>query len=189
MGCAPLFETILSWHVNLREKFKNIRSMFNPLSRYEFGPPTFFSKTLKFSILFYSSWQILGGDQFRKASRSRKKKSKQSEITWKQLEPVRSISNIEKRREFVRALCDAGRRTRFARETRPNFWNFFSELWVLGTCSSNVKVNPVISWNGHNSFQRIFPSSSRNFTSRQPRGLFLYCFLFDKSRLWEILVD
>ena len=39
-----------------------------------------------------------------KACRSRKKESKQSEITQKQSEPVRSISKIEKRREFVRAL-------------------------------------------------------------------------------------
>jgi len=35
---------------------------------------------------------------------TREKESKQSEITWKQSKPVRSISMIEKRREFVRAL-------------------------------------------------------------------------------------
>jgi len=71
---------------------------------YEFGLPKFFSKTFNFSIIFYSTWQISGLGQFRKACRSRKKESHQSEITWKQSEPVRSISEIEKRREFVRAL-------------------------------------------------------------------------------------
>jgi len=76
----------------------------NPLNRYEVGPPKFFSKTFKFSIILCSTWQISGGGQCRKASRSRKKESKQSEITWKQSEPVKSISKIEKRREFVRAL-------------------------------------------------------------------------------------
>jgi hypothetical protein len=34
----------------------------NPLHRYEFGPPKFFSKTFKFSIMFYSNWQISGGE-------------------------------------------------------------------------------------------------------------------------------
>jgi len=75
-----------------------------PLHRYEFGPPKFFSKSFKFSIIFHSTWQISGGGQWRKACRSRKKESTQSEITWKQSEPVRSISKIEKRREFVRAM-------------------------------------------------------------------------------------
>jgi len=75
-----------------------------PLHRYEFGQPKFFSKTFIFSMIYYSTWQITGGGQFRKACRSRKKESKQSEITWKQSEPVTSISKIEKKREFVRAL-------------------------------------------------------------------------------------
>ena len=34
----------------------------NPLHRYEFCPPKFFSKTFKFSIMFYSNWQISGGE-------------------------------------------------------------------------------------------------------------------------------
>ena len=67
-------------------------------------PSEFFSKTFKFSMIFYSTWQSSGEGQWRKAYRSRKKESKQSETTWKQSEPVRSISNIEKRREFVLAL-------------------------------------------------------------------------------------
>jgi len=75
-----------------------------PFHRYGFGPPKFFSKSLKFSIIFYSTRQILGGEQCRKAYRSWKKEMKTSEITWKQLEPVRSISKVEKRRECVRAL-------------------------------------------------------------------------------------
>ena len=76
----------------------------NNLHRIEFGPPKFFSKTFKFSIIFYSSLQISGGGHFRKACRSRKKESKPSEITCKHSEPARPISKIEKRKEFVRAL-------------------------------------------------------------------------------------
>jgi len=47
--------------------------IYDPLHRYEFGPPKFFSKTFKFSIIFYSTWQISGGGRWRKACRSRKK--------------------------------------------------------------------------------------------------------------------
>jgi len=75
-----------------------------PLHCYKFGPLKFFSKSFKFSITFYSSWQFSGGGQWRKACRSREKESIQSEIMWKQSELVRSISKIEKRKEFVRAL-------------------------------------------------------------------------------------
>ena len=74
----------------------------HPLHRYEFGQPKFFSKTCKFSVIYYSTWQISGGGQWRKAYRSRRKESKQSQITWKQSEPFRSISQIEKTSEFVR---------------------------------------------------------------------------------------
>jgi len=76
-----------------------------PVHRIEFSPPKFFSKTFRFSIIFYSTLQNFGGGHFRKACRSRKKESKQSEITCKQSEPVRTIFKIEKRRQFVRALC------------------------------------------------------------------------------------
>jgi len=31
-----------------------LRSQFHPLHRYEFDPPKFFSKTFKFSIIFYT---------------------------------------------------------------------------------------------------------------------------------------
>jgi len=78
---------------------------YHPLHRIEIGPPKFFSKTFRFSIIFYSTLQIFGGGHFRTACRSRTKESKQSEITCKQSEPARTISKIEKRREFVRASC------------------------------------------------------------------------------------
>ena len=74
-----------------------------PLHRYEFGPPKFFSRTFQCFIMFYSTWQISGGGQWRKACRSQKKERKQSEITW-------TVGTCEKhfydseRREFVRAL-------------------------------------------------------------------------------------
>jgi len=56
-------------------------------------------------MIFYSTFQISGGGQFRKACRSPKKESKLSEITCEELEPARTISKIEKRREFLRGLC------------------------------------------------------------------------------------
>jgi len=77
----------------------------DPLHRIEFFPSKFFSKTFKFSIIFYSALQIFGGAHFRKACRSRKNGSKPSEVTCKQSEPARTIFKIEKRREFVRVLC------------------------------------------------------------------------------------
>jgi len=88
------------------ERFKStsVVQVPYPLHRFEFGPPKFFSKSFRFSIIFYSSYQISGGGQWRKACRSREKETIQSEITWKQSEPVRNISKIEKRRECVRAL-------------------------------------------------------------------------------------
>jgi len=51
--------------------------------------------------------KIPRGVQFRKSCRSRKKnqqQQQQSEITWKLLEPVRSISKIEKRKAFALSL-------------------------------------------------------------------------------------
>ena len=38
---------------------------------------------------------------------------------------------------------------------------------ILKLLTSNVKVNPVISWNGRNSFHGIFPSNSQDFTTPQ----------------------
>ena len=53
-------------------------------STLEFGPQKFFSKTFRFSTIFYSTLQFFGEGHFRKSCRSRKKESKQSEITRKQ---------------------------------------------------------------------------------------------------------
>jgi len=95
---------------------------------------------------------------------------------WKNCRKIRAFRKIaveRKGRDQAGEDDDAGRRTEFARQKSPDSWNFSSEFWVLGTFSSNVKINLVISWNGDNSFQRTFPSNSRNFTTHQPRGLFL----------------
>jgi len=101
---------------------------FTPLHRIEFGPPKFFSKTFTFSLIFYSTWQISGRSHFRKACRSRKKESKPSEITCKQSELARTISKIEKRREFVRALCN---------EQYPK--NSFKRLYIEGVAGFGRK--------------------------------------------------
>jgi len=66
---------------------------------------TFFSKPVKFSIYFTQFCKFRGGGQFQKACRSRKKESKPLEIKFKPSELARTISKIEKRREFVRRLC------------------------------------------------------------------------------------
>jgi len=61
----------------------------------------------------------------------------------------------------------AGCRTKFAPVKSLDSSEFSSEFSDLKTLSSNVKVNPVISWNGHNAFHRIFPSNSQDFTTPQ----------------------
>jgi len=61
----------------------------------------------------------------------------------------------------------AGRRTKFAPVKSLDSSEFSSEFSDLKTLSRNVKVNPVISWNGHNSFHRIFPWNSQDFTTPQ----------------------
>jgi len=66
-----------------------------------------------------------------------------------------------------RAECHAGRRTKFAPVKSLDSSEFSSQFSNLKTLSSDVKVNPVISWNGHNSFYRIFPSNSQDFTTPQ----------------------
>jgi len=57
-----------------------------------------------------------------------------------------------------------GRRTKFASVKSLDSWEFSSEFSDLKTLSSNIKVKPVISWNGHH---RIFPSNSQDFTTTQ----------------------
>jgi len=71
-------------------------------------------------MIFYSTLQFFGWGNFRKACRSPKKESKQSEITCKQSETDRTISKIEKRREFVRALYH---------QQRPN--HSFKRLYIV----------------------------------------------------------
>jgi len=61
----------------------------------------------------------------------------------------------------------AGRRTKFAPVKSLNSSEFSPEFWDLGIFTSNVKVNPVISWNGHNSIHKIFPSNSQDFSTPQ----------------------
>jgi len=63
--------------------------------------------------------------------------------------------------------CHAGRRTKFAPVMSLDSSEFSAEFSDLKTFSSNVKVNPVISWNGQNSFHRIFPSNFQDFTTPQ----------------------
>jgi len=60
-------------------------------------------------------------------------------------------------------------------------WNFFSKFRVLETFSNNVKVNPVVSWNGHNSFQRIQFFSISAFYYTSASGAFPFMFLFRKE--------
>jgi len=73
-----------------------------------------------------------------------------------------------------------------------NSWNFFSEFQVFRIFWSNVKLNPVISWNQHNSFQRIFPFEFWEFYYASTSGAFPSMFFFQKEPFkcyWEILVD
>jgi len=64
-----------------------------------------FPKLANFPLYFTQLCNFPGGGHFRKACRSRKIESKQSEITCKQSKPARTISKIQKRREFGWALC------------------------------------------------------------------------------------
>jgi len=112
---------ILDWNKDLLFDFTFHHSCY-PLHRIEFDPSKFFSKTWKISIIFYSALQFSRRGHFRKACRSRKKESKQSEITCKQWEPARTISKIQKRREFVRALCY---------EQCPKPENSFKRLYIV----------------------------------------------------------
>jgi len=50
-------------------------------------------------------------------------------------------------------------------EKVSRFSELSSQFEFWGSFSSNVKVNPVFSWIGQNSFQRIFPLYSQHFTT------------------------
>ena len=66
-------------------------------------------------------------------------------------------------------------------------WNFFSKFRVLETFSNNVKVNPVVSWNGHNSFQRIQFFSISAFYYTSASGAFPFIF-FSSKRAVQIFL-
>ena len=60
-------------------------------------------------------------------------------------------------------FAHAGRRIKSARRKSLSILRTLSQFEFWGTFSSNVKLKPVISWNGHNSFHRIFPSNSQDY--------------------------
>ena len=62
---------------------------------------------------------------------------------------------------------DAGRWTKFAPVKSLDSSEFSSEFSDLNFFYRNVKVNPIISWNGQHSFHRIFFSNSQDFTALQ----------------------
>jgi len=78
---------------------------------------------------------------------------------------------------------NAGRRTKFSPVKSLDSSEFSSEFSDLNTLKSNVKVNPVISWNGQNSFHRIFPSNSQDFTTPQISFEFLEFYYTSNSFL------
>jgi len=71
---SPEIPTQINWNLRIQPStFWCIEVSSNPLHRYEFGPPKFFSKTFQSFTIFYSTWQISGEGQWRKACRSREK--------------------------------------------------------------------------------------------------------------------
>jgi len=52
-------------------------------------------------------------------------------------------------------------------EKVSRFSQLSSEFEFWGSFPINVEVNPVFSWKGQNSFQRIFPPYSQHFTTPQ----------------------
>jgi len=94
----------------------------------------------------YFTQLLQGGGLFRKACRSRKKESKQSEITCKPSDPARTISQIQKRREFVRALSC---------EQCPK--NSFKRLYIVKVGLGISRTNADSQWNPvYNVFHRNF---------------------------------
>jgi len=98
------------------------------------------------------------------------------DITWKRSSEFEFWGEFGKSRDFFReqiSSCD--RRYLDSSE-------FSSEFSDLKTSSSNV-VNPVISWNGQNSFHRIFASNSQDFTTPQISFEFLEFYYTSNSFL------
>ena len=122
-------------------KLKNLWVLINPLHRIEFCPPKFFSKTFRFSMIFYSTSQIVWGGHFRKACRFRPKKNRNSRKShansWNLLEPfLRSrkeenlyghcpINNarriLSKSCTLLRSCCFWSKKLQFSKE----FWSEF----------------------------------------------------------------
>jgi len=85
--------------------------------------------------MFYSTLQISEEGQFRKACRSRKKESNQSEI--KQSEPAKTIFQIQKGKEFVRAL--------FYEQCRKNSLERLYIVKGLLVLTKKASINAVLS--------------------------------------------
>jgi len=170
-------QPVISW--NGQNSFQRIfpfkfSAFYYPLHHYEFGQPKFFSKTFELSIIFYSTWRISGGGQCRKACRSRVKESKQSKITWKLSEPVRSISNIEKRREFVRALWYE----QCPKKSSKRLYTLEGLLALVEKASFSKE------------FRSEFHSGGGGYTLTSGAVPFIFLFWKESFKcLWEILVD
>jgi len=111
-------------------------------------------------------------------------------LDWVDLDVMNQVSRRQRSRTIKGALLTPGNLlARSGKQKKPDPGRM-AETSRAGTgdsmCRSwrylcSIVLNPVISWNGHNSFQQIFPSNSPNFTTREPWGLFLLCFFFEKS--------
>jgi len=85
-----------------------------------------------------------------------------SEIPWVCL----SCRDLHRPFKFVLTPV-AGLNSSLLLEKVSRFSELSSEFEFWGFFSSNVKVNPVFSWKGQNSFQRILPPYCQHFTTPQ----------------------
>ena len=95
-----------------------------------------------FVDIFYSTWQISGGGQCRKACISRKKESKKSDITWKQSEPVRSILRSRKE-ENLHGHCEMNNARRILSKDSTllrSCWFWSKKLHFQKNFGRNVKA-------------------------------------------------
>ena len=96
--------------------------------------------------------------------------SSSNHLLWRNFSPKKALRkdrSIFNSKNWSCHRRNAGRRTKFSPVKSLDSSEFSSEFSDLKTLKSNVKVNPVISWNGQNSFHRIFPSNSQDFTTPQ----------------------
>jgi len=113
---------------------------FYPLHHYEFGPTKFFPKTFKFSIIFYSTWQIWG-----------------EAIVEKHADPGKKNHNSRKLREYIRNLLEALLRSR-KEENLYGHCDMNNARRILSKGSTLLRGCWV--WSKKNHFQKIF---GRNF--------------------------